>query len=145
MNRVSFKLLSSTAKAPLKMTEHASGYDLSADIAEPIYLQSMERCAIPTGIAMEIPIGMEAQIRPRSGLALKHGIGILNSPGTIDADYRGEVKVILLNSSNDVFCISPGMRIAQMVICELPTIELVQSQELTDSVRSEGGFGHTGV
>ena len=145
MPEVLYKLLRCSACPPQKMTEHASGYDISADLPESIVLAPGERFAVPTGFAMQIPPGFEAQIRPRSGLALKHGIGILNSPGTIDADYRGEVKVIVFNSSAQEFVIEPGMRIAQMVICELPQITLCQSDMLDDTTRSEGGFGHTGV
>ncbi len=143
--KINFKLLRPSALAPQKMTEHSAGYDLSADIEATFLLYPGERMAVPTGIAIELPEGYEAQIRPRSGLALKHGIGVLNSPGTIDSDYRGELKVILFNSSKDPFPIQYGMRIAQMVIAPVLRVELVECAELSDSVRSDGGFGHTGV
>jgi dUTP pyrophosphatase len=145
MPKIKFQLLRSSAKAPQKMTEHAAGYDLAADLDVSLLLYPGDRIAVPTGIALELPEGFEAQIRPRSGLALKHGIGILNSPGTIDADYRGEVMVILFNSSKEPFPIHSGMRIAQMIIAPIISTELVESDSLNDSVRSSGGFGHTGV
>lgn len=142
--KIHFKLLTSTAVPPQKMTEHSSGWDLSADLEQPELLEPGDRAALPTGIAVEIPPGFEAQIRPRSGLALNFGLGILNSPGTIDADYRGEIKVILINCSQEPMLIQPGMRIAQMVICPLISCTLEEKQELGSSERSDGGFGHTG-
>lgn len=127
------------------MTEHAAGFDLCAALENEIILQPGAWEAIPTGLALEIPVGYEAQIRPRSGLALKHGIGILNSPGTIDADYRGEVKIILINHSQTEFHIAKGMRIAQMIIARHIECDFMESEDLSDSQRSAGGFGHTGV
>ena len=132
-------------EAPAYATAHAAGLDLRANIEEPIALKSLERVLVPTGLFMELPVGTEAQIRPRSGLAFKHGITVLNTPGTIDADYRGEIKVLLVNLSNDVFMIEPGERIAQMVIAKHEQIEWVEQQSLSESERGEGGFGSTGV
>jgi len=126
------------------MTPHASGYDLSADIQSDLILPPLGRECVPTGIAIALPIGLEAQVRPRSGLAAKHGIGILNSPGTIDADYRGEIKVILFNANSEPFTIVPGMRIAQLVIAEVTDAELVETDALEETERNSGGFGHTG-
>ncbi len=122
----------------------AAGMDLCADIDEDITLQPLERRAIPTGWALEIPPGFEAQVRPRSGLALKHGITCLNSPGTIDADYRGEVQVILANLSSVAFILRRGERIAQLVIAETCRAELVEVAELSPTTRGAGGFGSTG-
>jgi len=132
-------------EAPAYATAHAAGLDLRANIEEPIALKSLERVLVPTGLFMELPVGTEAQIRPRSGLAFKHGITVLNTPGTIDADYRGEIKVLLVNLSNEVFMIEPGERIAQMVIAKHEQIEWVEQQSLSESERGEGGFGSTGV
>lgn len=132
-------------EAPAYATAHAAGLDLRANIEEPIALKSLERVLVPTGLFMELPVGTEAQIRPRSGLAFKHGITVLNTPGTIDADYRGEIKVLLVNLSNDMFTIEPGERIAQMVIAKHEQIEWVEQQTLSESERGEGGFGSTGV
>ena len=132
-------------EAPAYATAHAAGLDLRANIEEPIALKSLERVLVPTGLFMELPVGTEAQIRPRSGLAFKNGITVLNTPGTIDADYRGEIKVLLVNLSNDVFMIEPGERIAQMVIAKHEQIEWVEQQSLSESERGEGGFGSTGV
>jgi len=122
----------------------AAGMDLCADIDEDITLQPLERRAIPTGWALEIPPGFEAQVRPRSGLALRHGITCLNSPGTIDADYRGEVQVILANLSSVAFILRRGERIAQLVIAETCRAELVEVVELSPTTRGAGGFGSTG-
>ncbi|TCS82994.1 dUTP diphosphatase [Tepidibacillus fermentans] len=132
------------AKIPQRMSEGASGFDIFAAINEPIRLRAGERRLIPTGFAIEMPIGVEAQIRPRSGLALKHGISILNTPGTIDADYRGEVGVIIINLGQEDFEIKPGDRIAQLVFVEVPKVTLEEVEELSDSTRGTGGFGHTG-
>jgi dUTP pyrophosphatase len=121
--------------------------DLRADLAEPVVLQPLERKLIPTGLFMELPADCEAQVRPRSGLALKHGITVLNSPGTIDADYRGEVCVILVNLSNEPFTVNPGERIAQMVIATFrqETLQEVAAlEDLSDTERGAGGFGHSG-
>jgi dUTP pyrophosphatase len=129
---------------PEYATEHAAGMDLRADLAEPITLKPLERTLVSTGLFMELPIGCEAQIRPRSGLAFKNGLTVLNSPGTIDADYRGEIKVLLVNLSNTDFVINDGERIAQMVISkhEVAKWEVVTSLE--ESNRGAGGFGSTG-
>lgn len=132
-------------KLPAKMSEAASGFDLHAAVAETIILQPGERRLIPTGFALSMPSELEAQIRPRSGLAFKHGITTLNSPGTIDADYRGEVKVLLINHGQDPFTVNRNDRIAQMVFQWVPAISLQLVSELTETKRGSGGFGHTGV
>jgi dUTP pyrophosphatase len=129
---------------PAYETAHAAGMDLRADLDATIYLQPMERKLIPTGLHIELPIGFEAQIRPRSGLAFKHGISIVNSPGTIDADYRGEIKVLLVNLSNEPFEINTGDRIAQMVVAKHETVVWTQVDELSETSRGHGGYGHTG-
>lgn len=126
-------------------TPHSAGLDLRANIEEPIVLNSLERVLIPTGLFIELPVGYEAQIRPRSGLAIKHGISLVNSPGTIDADYRGEIKVILINLSKDPFTITDGERICQMVIAKHERVEWENTHELEQTVRGAGGFGHTGI
>jgi dUTP pyrophosphatase len=130
---------------PTKMSAAASGFDLHAAVSEPVALGPGERRLIPTGFALSMPIELEAQIRPRSGLAYKHGITTLNSPGTIDADYRGEVKVLLINHGQETFSIARGDRIAQMVFQLVPAIQLQLVTELTDTERGSGGFGHTGT
>lgn len=129
---------------PNYATQGSSGMDLRADIQEPIILNSLERKLIPTGLFIEIPQGFEAQIRPRSGLAIKQGLTCLNTPGTIDADYRGEIKVIIINLSNEQQTIHPADRIAQMVIQKVEIISWEEVQELSDTKRGIGGFGHTG-
>lgn len=129
---------------PRKMSELASGFDLYAAINEEIVLMPGQRALIPTGFALAMPAGLEAQIRPRSGLAFKHGITCLNTPGTIDADYRGEVKVLLINHGDEPFTFRRNERIAQMVFQIVPEVKLVQVEELSDTVRGAGGFGHTG-
>jgi dUTP pyrophosphatase len=130
---------------PAYETAHAAGMDLRANVDETILLKPMERKLIPTGLHIELPEGFEAQIRPRSGLAFKHGIGIVNSPGTIDADYRGEIKVLLINFSADVFEINSGDRIAQMVVAKHEKVDWDDVQILNETNRGEGGFGHTGI
>lgn len=130
---------------PAYATAQSAGMDLRANIDAPITLRPMERRLIPTGLRIALPEGCEAQVRPRSGLALKHGITVLNTPGTIDADYRGEVKVLLVNFSNDDFVINTGERIAQMVIARYEKADLEQVAELDDTERGDGGYGHTGV
>ena len=130
---------------PSYATKHSAGLDLSADISEEIIISSGQFKLIPTGIAIELQEGLEAQIRPRSGLALKNGITVLNSPGTIDADYRGEIGVILINHSKEEFKVQPGMRIAQMVICSFIQAEFEQVNELSGSERGKDGFGSTGT
>ena len=130
---------------PKYMTEHASGMDLSAAVKEDTVLKPGEIKLVPTGIQIGIPPGYEGQVRPRSGLALKHGISIVNSPGTIDADYRGEVGVILMNLGKKDFLIRRGDRIAQLVINKVARADLVYVDKLTKTSRNEGGFGHTGL
>lgn len=130
---------------PGYQTEYSAGMDLRANTDEDIIIKPLERVMVPTGLFIELPESYEAQIRPRSGLAAKHGITVLNSPGTIDADYRGEIKVILVNLSNDEFTLKPGERICQMIVAKHETVEWVETDSLTETVRGEGGFGHTGV
>ena len=129
---------------PKYATPLRAGLDLRANIDEPITINSLERTIIPTGLFIELPSGFEAQVRPRSGLALKHGITVLNTPGTIDADYRGEIKVILVNLSGEPFTINDGERIAQMVITKHEVASLIEVNELSESERGSGGFGSTG-
>ena len=126
-------------------TSAAAGMDLRADLNEPVTLKSLERALIPTGLFIELPAGYEAQIRPRSGLAFKNGLTVLNSPGTIDADYRGEIKVILVNLSNQNFTINNGERVAQMVIAKHEQAEWIEVEQLIETERGAGGFGHTGT
>ncbi|HNQ44463.1 MAG TPA: dUTP diphosphatase [Candidatus Cloacimonadota bacterium] len=141
---VKLKKLTPQALIPQRMTPHASGYDLFACLERPLSIPPGQRSCVPTGIAVEIPPGYEGQVRPRSGLALKLGMGILNSPGTIDADYRGEIGVILINLGNDPVDITPGMRIAQLVFNPVVYPEMLESDELSPSHRDSGGFGHSG-
>lgn len=129
---------------PAYATEQSAGVDLKANIQEPVQLVSLERKLIPTGLFIALPKGYEAQVRPRSGLALKHGITVLNTPGTIDADYRGEICVILVNLSKEPFLINPGERIAQMVIAKHETAEWEVVESLDETARGAGGFGSTG-
>lgn len=126
-------------------TPHAAGLDLRADIDEPVTLNSLERALIPTGLFIELPVGYEAQIRPRSGLAIKQGISLVNSPGTIDSDYRGEIKVIVINLSKEPFTITDGERICQMIVAKHEKVEWESTGELDKTIRGTGGFGHTGV
>lgn len=129
---------------PSYSTPLSAGMDLRANLSEPVTLKPLERQLVPTGLYIELPAGYEAQVRPRSGLAAKHGISIVNSPGTIDADYRGEIKVILVNLSTEDFVIAPGERIAQMVVARHERVEWEEVEVLEDSERGEGGFGSTG-
>jgi dUTP pyrophosphatase len=129
---------------PAYESANAAGMDLRAFTTEEIVLKPFQRLLIPTGLHIELPTGFEAQIRPRSGLAFKHGISIVNSPGTIDADYRGEIKVLLINLSDVDFVINNGDRIAQMVVAKHETVSWESAQELNDTVRGAGGYGHTG-
>lgn len=129
---------------PEYATALSAGLDLKANITEPVTLKPLERILVPTGLFIALPEGTEAQVRPRSGLAAKYGITVLNSPGTIDADYRGEIKVILVNLSNEPFVINPGERIAQMVVARFERAQWVEVQELDSTERGEGGFGSTG-
>lgn len=136
-------------KSPFALPEyetvHSAGLDLRANTDEPFVLASLERTMVPTGLYIELPTGFEAQIRPRSGLAYKFGLSLVNSPGTIDADYRGEIKILLVNLSNESCTIKPGERIAQMVIGRYERISWDQVDVLTDTDRGAGGFGHTGT
>ena len=134
----------SSNSLPKYESEQAAGMDIRCNINEAITLQPMERRLIPTGLFIELPVGYEAQIRPRSGLALKRGLTVLNTPGTIDADYRGEVGVILINLSGEAQTIEPGERICQMVIARHETPEVVEVKELSETERGAGGFGHSG-
>jgi len=129
---------------PKYMTEGAAGMDVCAHISESITLKSLERKLVPTGIKIEIPFGYEVQVRPRSGLAIKHGITLVNSPGTIDSDYRGEIGIILINLSNEEYTINPKERIGQLVLQKVYKMEFVEVERLGESSRSAGGFGHTG-
>src|SRR5277367_5228302 len=130
---------------PAYATAHSAGVDLMAAIDSDIILQPLERQLIPTGIAIALPEGYEAQIRPRSGLALKHGIALVNAPGTIDADYRGEIKVLLINLGQENFTVTRAMRIAQMVVAPVVRVEWHEAETLDETARSDGGFGSTGI
>jgi dUTP pyrophosphatase len=142
--RVRIKRLRPDASLPRYMTSHAAGMDLAAAVDEPITLASRERASVGTGIAISLPEGYEAQIRPRSGLATRHGIALLNSPGTIDADYRGEIRVILINHGSEAVTIRAGDRIAQMIVGPVAQVDWVEVEELDPTERGGGGFGHTG-
>ncbi|MDE6331978.1 MAG: dUTP diphosphatase [Muribaculaceae bacterium] len=130
---------------PEYATPLSAGMDLKADISDAVILQPMERCLIPTGLHVDLPEGYELQLRPRSGLALRQGLGLVNSPGTIDADYRGEIGVILINYGAEPITISPGDRICQAVVTRYTRVEWEQVETLSDTTRGEGGFGHSGV
>ncbi len=147
MKNISVKIVNNSHHPlPAYSTIDSAGMDVRAYLPNgPIVLKPMERRLIPTGLHIELPQGYECQIRPRSGLALKHGLTIVNSPGTIDADYRGEIGVILMNLSQDEFIVNDGERICQMVVKEYTRVEWVQTESLSSSERGEGGFGHTGV
>jgi dUTP pyrophosphatase len=132
-------------KLPTYETNASAGVDLRANLEEPVVLKPLERSLIPTGLFIELPVGYEAQIRPRSGLAIKKGITLLNTPGTIDADYRGEIKIILANISNEEFVVNDGERIAQMVIASHEQAEWIEVDELKETERGAGGFGSTGT
>lgn len=136
-----------TSKHPLPayQTEGSAGMDLRAELESPVTLKPLERALIPTGLFIELPAGFEAQIRPRSGLAYKHGLSVLNSPGTIDSDYRGEIKVLLVNLSNEAFTVQDGERVAQIIIARHETVEWMAVSNLEESTRSAGGFGSTGT
>ncbi len=141
---ISFQVLSERGVVPQYQTAHAAGMDIHAALVEPITLRPHEIALVPSGFAMEIPVGFEAQIRPRSGLSCKYGITVPNAPGTIDADYRGEVKIALINLSTVDFTIEPGMRVAQMVIAPVARATVRVVSALTETVRGTGGFGSTG-
>ena len=145
MIQIKVKKLHPDAVIPGYMTEHAAGMDLCTVIDVPVVLAPGERTLLPTGLAIEIPPGYEGQVRPRSGLALKKGIALVNSPGTIDADYRGEIGIIIINHGSDAVEFMPGDRIAQLIVAPVTQVTLVETIDLNDSVRSSGGFGHTGV
>lgn len=146
MEKVNVKIVNkSEHPLPDYKTAEAAGMDLQANISTAIALPSLERTLIPTGLFMELPRGFEAQIRPRSGLAVKQGLTLLNTPGTIDADYRGEIKVIVVNLSKETQEIKPGQRIAQMVVAKHETVQWEKVDALVESERGEGGFGHTGT
>lgn len=130
--------------SPSYATVNSAGVDLKANIVEPIVLKPLQRALVPTGLKIALPEGTEAQVRPRSGLAVKHGVTVLNSPGTIDADYRGEVGVILVNLSDKEFTVNPGERIAQMVVARYERVEWEEVEQLDSTERGEGGFGSTG-
>lgn len=132
-------------KLPAYATSQSAGMDLSADINENVVIEAGKVKIIPTGIAIALPEGFEAQVRPRSGLAAKNGVTVLNTPGTIDSDYRGEIKVIMINLSDQDFIVEPGMRIAQMVISQFAKVNLAVKEVLSETVRGVGGFGSTGV
>lgn len=145
MVEIKVKKLHPSAIVPVYMTEHAAGMDLCTVIDAPVVLAPGERTLLPTGLAMEIPPGYEGQVRPRSGLALKKGVALVNSPGTIDADYRGEIGIIIINLGNQPVEFLPGDRVAQLVIAPVTRATLIETEVLNDSQRSTGGFGHTGV
>jgi dUTP pyrophosphatase len=145
MAPITVKIINKSANPlPAYATADAAGMDLRASLETAITLQPLERSLVPTGLFIELPQGYEAQIRPRSGLAIKHGLTLLNTPGTIDADYRGELKIIMINLSNEPQTIAPGDRIAQMIVAPFVQAQLEPVELLTDTVRGEGGFGHTG-
>ena len=146
MEKITVNIINNSANPlPAYETSGSAGMDLRASLDQPMVLEPLQRAMIPTGIHIALPEGYECQIRPRSGLAAKHGITVLNSPGTIDADYRGEIKVILVNLSNEPFTINPGERVCQMVISRYSRAEWVEVETLDETERGSGGFGHTGV
>ena len=142
--KVRIKRLRSGSAIPRYHSEHSAGMDLAAELDEPVTLKSLERAAIPTGLAIEIPAGFEGQVRPRSGRALREGLALINSPGTIDADYRGEIQVLVVNLGAEPIVIQPGDRIAQLIIAPVSRAELIEFEVLAETVRGSGGFGHTG-
>src|SRR6187397_2721089 len=145
MSPINIKIVNTSANPlPQYATKGSSGMDIRASLDIPVTLQPLERSLIPTGLFVEIPNGYEIQIRPRSGLAIKQGITCLNTPGTIDSDYRGEIKIILINLSSEEQVIHPGDRVAQMIIQKTEKAELVQVESLNETERAAGGFGHTG-
>lgn len=145
MSKINVRIINkSTNDLPTYATVGSAGMDIRADITGPLVLKSLERQLVPTGLFIELPLGYEAQIRPRSGLAIKQGITCLNTPGTIDSDYRGEIKVILINLSGEDQTLHPGDRIAQMVIASVDQVEWEQVETISETVRAAGGFGHTG-
>lgn len=147
MTSINIKRLANLQNLPLPSygTDQSAGMDLYAAIDKPITIQPMQRLLVPNGVAIALQKGFEAQIRPRSGLAIKHGITVLNAPGTIDADYRGEICSVLINLSNEEFVIEPGMRIAQMVVSKYDSVKWSVVEKLDETQRGEGGFGSTGI
>ncbi len=145
MEKLNVKIINkSKHDLPSYSTLLSAGMDIRANIDEPVVLKPLERTIVKTGLFIELPQGYEAQIRPRSGMTIKHGISVLNSPGTIDADYRGEIGIIVANLSADEYTIEDGERICQMVVAKHETVQWIEVEELSDTVRGEGGFGHTG-
>ena len=145
MQKIKVKIINQSPNAlPEYATEGSAGMDLRANLETPVVLQPLERQLIPTGLFIELPLGYEAQVRPRSGLAIKHGITCLNTPGTIDSDYRGEIKIILINLSQEPQTLHPGDRIAQMVVSPVTQISWEAVDAISETARSAGGFGHTG-
>jgi dUTP pyrophosphatase len=142
---VRFQRLRPNAVLPRYMTTGAAGLDLASAVEGPMTLAPGARVGVPTGLAMELPAGYEAQVRPRSGLAIKHGVTVVNAPGTIDADYRGEIVVLLVNLGQEPYTIAPGDRIAQMVVAPVVQVAIEESAALSETTRGSGGFGHTGV
>jgi len=142
--RVQFKKLRPDAVVPRYMTAQAAGLDLSAALDEPVEIAPGRRAALPTGLAIKLPVGYEAQVRPRSGLSSKYGVTMINAPGTIDSEYRGDVHVPLINHGKQPFTIERGMRIAQMLILPVPKVTVIEVESLDETSRGHGGFGHTG-
>jgi len=142
---IKFKKINPVVQLPRYMTSLSAGMDICAEPEEPILLPPGERCLVPTGIAVAIPVGFEIQVRPRSGLAINHGITLVNTPGTIDADYRGEIKIIVINHGKDAFAIKAGDRIAQLIVAPVVQAHLVEVADLDITERGAGGFGHTGT
>lgn len=146
MSEIVVKIINKSSNdLPAYASVGSAGVDLRAFINEPILVQPLQRVLVPTGLYLQLPTGIEAQIRPRSGLAIKNGITVLNSPGTIDSDYRGEIKVILINLSTEDFVINNGDRICQMVIAKHEKTKFISVENLDDTVRGDGGFGHSGI
>lgn len=146
MDRIKVKIVNRSGhELPAYETHSSAGMDVRAALKEPVVLQPLERALIPTGLRIQLPQGYECQMRPRSGLALKNGITLVNTPGTVDADYRGEIGAIVINLSNEPFTINDGERICQMVITNYSHVEWEPAERLDETVRGEGGFGHTGV
>ncbi len=142
--KVKVKRLRPGGAIPRYHSEHSAGMDLAAELDGPVTLKSLDRTAVPTGLAIEIPAGFEGQVRPRSGRALREGLALINSPGTIDADYRGEIQVLVVNLGAEPIVIQPGDRIAQLIIAPVSRAELIEVEVLAETARGSGGFGHTG-
>lgn len=145
-NTINVKVINKSAnKLPAYSTAGSAGMDVRADLSAPVIIEPMRRCLVPTGLYVAIPEGYELQMRPRSGLALKSGISLVNTPGTIDCDYRGEIGVIIINLSDEPFTVNPGDRICQMVLNRVPQVKWLPVESLDDTDRGDGGFGHSGV